>query len=467
MLVCRHQVTENGGIDENACTSWRFNDPELLVDFIISLDGYASAEGWPGWWGLEGPEYLRWLEEQPENDYTMLMGARTYRQMAGFAAQQAESESTFTTDEEASIGGVAKAPKVVFSSTLKPPFALPNTEVVNADAVETVAEMKRSGTKSLRTLGSLSLCRSLMAAGLVDRFRVVLFPVITGKTGSERIYDHYPDVALELVESRTFDGRLQLLEYIPTVLTGPPGAPAAVTKGDGADIPSQPKTAQLLAASSGSDSLTPMTTLNDDGFSAHQANPAGALSTDVAEAAAPRRQLTVLWCFAIGVVAALVGILPWLVTGMRLPLEKLWGTSPSADAMPEAVLPFSQYMPTLIFGLIVTGSAIAGVAARATRSRHATAWPPSSRTGSAPRSDHRRSSGHRRRHERSAGEHLGGLLSRCPAHRHGRLSPDRHPGHAAHRQIARTGRNHRLGRRGVCRRDMGGLAGSPFRHYFR
>jgi dihydrofolate reductase len=197
---------------------------ELLVDFIISLDGYASAEGWPGWWGLEGPEYLHWLEEQPEKDYTILMGAKTYRQMAGFASQRADSESSFTTDEEASIDGLAKSAKVVFSSTLRPPLAWPNTEVINGDAVEAVAEMKRSGTSPMRTLGSLSLCRALMAAGLVDRFRVVLFPVITGKTGSERIYDDYLDFALDLVESRTFDGRLQLLEYVPTVLSGPPGA---------------------------------------------------------------------------------------------------------------------------------------------------------------------------------------------------------------------------------------------------
>ena len=59
--------------------------PELLVDFIISLDGYASAEGWPGYWGLEGPEYLAWLDQSPERDYTVLMGATTYRVMSGFA----------------------------------------------------------------------------------------------------------------------------------------------------------------------------------------------------------------------------------------------------------------------------------------------------------------------------------------------------------------------------------------------
>jgi dihydrofolate reductase len=84
--------------------------------------------------------------------------------------------------------------------------------------------MKRSGSAPLSTLGSLSLCRSLLTAGLVDRFRVVVFPVITGLTGRERIYDGSPDVSLEMVDSKTFDGRLQLLEYVPTVLSGPPGS---------------------------------------------------------------------------------------------------------------------------------------------------------------------------------------------------------------------------------------------------
>src|ERR671912_293326 len=130
--------------------------PELLVDFITSLDGYGTAEGWPGFWGLEGPEYLAWLEDQPEADYTVLMGANTYRLMSG------------------------------------------------------LADEGEPGTEDL--------------AGLVDRFRVVVFPVITGKTGRDRIYDGYPDVALEMVSSRTFDGRLQLLEYVPRVLAGPPGA---------------------------------------------------------------------------------------------------------------------------------------------------------------------------------------------------------------------------------------------------
>lgn len=89
--------------------------------------------------------------------------------------------------------------------------------------------MKRDASRPLRTLGSLTLCRSLLEAGLVDRFRVVVFPVITGATGKERIFDGYPDVALDLVTARTFDGQLQLLEYVPRVLDGPPGV------GDGSD----------------------------------------------------------------------------------------------------------------------------------------------------------------------------------------------------------------------------------------
>lgn len=196
--------------------------PELLVDFIVSLDGYASADGWPGWWGLEGPEYMRWLGEQPEGAYTALMGANTYRLFSRFAAESADASSDEESEEEASVGGVAAMTKVVCSSTLQEPLALPNTQLVRGDAVAAVAKMKRSGTTSIRTIGSLSLCRSLLMAGLVDRFRLVIFPVITGAIGQERIYDGYPDVSLEMVDSRTFDGRLQLLEYVPTVLDGPP-----------------------------------------------------------------------------------------------------------------------------------------------------------------------------------------------------------------------------------------------------
>jgi dihydrofolate reductase len=187
--------------------------PELMIDFITSLDGYGAAEGWPGWWGRQGPEYLAWLGDQPEADYTVLMGANTYRLMYGLA-----------TDGEPGTDPLAGLSKIVFSSTLTEPLSWANTALISQDAVEAVREMKDKGSKSMRTIGSLALCRSLLGAGLVDRFRVVVFPVITGSSGRDRIYDGYPDVSLDLVSNRTFDGRLQLLDYIPTVLAGPPGA---------------------------------------------------------------------------------------------------------------------------------------------------------------------------------------------------------------------------------------------------
>jgi dihydrofolate reductase len=194
---------------------------ELMVDFITSLDGYGAAEGWPGWWGFQGPEYLAWLAEQPERHHTILMGATTYRQMSGFAEQLAASEFDAASEEAASIEELSNASKVVFSSTLQEPLALPNTRLVRGDPVEGVRAMKRDESTPMRTVGSLTLCRSLLEAGLVDRFRVVVFPVITGRTGSDPIYDGYPDVALEMIASRTFDGRIQLLEYVPTVLSSP------------------------------------------------------------------------------------------------------------------------------------------------------------------------------------------------------------------------------------------------------
>lgn len=192
----------------------------LVVDFITSLDGYGSAEGWPGWWGLEGPEYLGWLEEQPQSEFTVLMGANTYNLMSQMGQGAAEGES-FSHEETDSLTGLAAADKVVISSTLKPPYAWPNTTVLSGNVVEIVTELKRTATKPIHTLGSVSLCRTLMEAGLVDRFRVVIFPVITGKTGSDRIYDGYQDFVLELVESRTFDNRSQLLEYVPRKLDAP------------------------------------------------------------------------------------------------------------------------------------------------------------------------------------------------------------------------------------------------------
>lgn len=197
---------------------------ELLVDFITSLDGYASAEGWPGWWGLEGPEYLAWLENQPEVTY--LMGANTYRLFSGFyAGETPDGADEFREEEQESIDGLTRATKIVFSTSIEEPPTWANTTVIRGDAVEAVHKMKTDSEGIFSTIGSLSLSRSLLTAGLVNRFRVGIFPVITGATGKERIYDGYPDVALEMMTSQTLDGRIQIVEYRPRVLDNPPPDP--------------------------------------------------------------------------------------------------------------------------------------------------------------------------------------------------------------------------------------------------
>ncbi|WP_348786484.1 dihydrofolate reductase family protein [Leifsonia sp. NPDC080035] len=188
---------------------------ELLVDYITSLDGFGSAEGWPGLWGMGGPEYFEMLAAEAEREYTVLLGTRTYRLFAEFARTGAEDMAELTA-----------RPKIVFSRTLTEPLEWANTSLVAGDAVEAVRELKRTGIE-LRTIGSPSLSRSLLRAGLVDRYRVVVFPVVNGASGADRIYDGWPDVVMESTSIRVLDGRLVLYEAVPRVLDAPPGPGAA------------------------------------------------------------------------------------------------------------------------------------------------------------------------------------------------------------------------------------------------
>ena len=140
------------------------------------------------------------------------MGANTYRLMYGFTRQGEPGTDV--------LGGLSK---VVFSSTLTEPLEWENSTLVTGDAADTVRMMKENGNRSMRTIGSPHLVPLLAGSRSRRPVPVVMFPVITGATGKERIYDGYPDVALDMVDSRTFDGQIQLVEYMPKVLHGPPG----------------------------------------------------------------------------------------------------------------------------------------------------------------------------------------------------------------------------------------------------
>lgn len=108
-------------------------------------------------------------------------------------------------------------PTTVVSTTLAGPLDWPQADVASGDAVDVVARLKEESGVPLRSHGSLSMNRALMAAGLVDRVQVTLYPVITGRTGLDPVFEGAADFDLELIESRTFDGRTQELVYRPTL----------------------------------------------------------------------------------------------------------------------------------------------------------------------------------------------------------------------------------------------------------
>jgi dihydrofolate reductase len=179
----------------------------LTVDLFSSLDGFGGAEGWPGYYGKEGPELMAWLEEKLAEDHVIVMGATTYRMMSQIVAGQ----------QDPTFARMAEIPKLVFSRTLQPPLSWDNTELVAEDAVTALRRLKQERSAPMRTMGSISLNASLLAEGLVDRLQVTVFPVVTGQSGLEPIFAGWPDLDLELVTSRTFDGRSQLLTYVPTL----------------------------------------------------------------------------------------------------------------------------------------------------------------------------------------------------------------------------------------------------------
>lgn len=178
----------------------------LTIDLFSSLDGFAGAEGWPGYYGKEGPELMAWLEQKLAEDQVFVMGANTYRMMSKIVTEH----------EDPTFARMAEIPKVVFSTTLEPPLTWANTQLVTEDAAKALRTMKEEDSAPMRTLGSVSLSKTLLRAGLVDNLQITVFPVVTGQSGLEPIFADWPDLDLELVTTRTFDGRIQLLNYVPT-----------------------------------------------------------------------------------------------------------------------------------------------------------------------------------------------------------------------------------------------------------
>ena len=183
-------------------------------DVFSSLDGYGAHSGnWGGYWGKQGPEFLDRRLTQYGHEQRMVFGANTYRahvQMLASGTEESEMGDPWVTR-------MRDLPATIVSATLQGPLDWPDATLVSADAVDVVARLKEESEVPLRSHGSLSLNRALMAAGLVDRVQVTIFPVITGQTGLDPIFGGAADFDLELIESRTLDGHTQELIYRPTL----------------------------------------------------------------------------------------------------------------------------------------------------------------------------------------------------------------------------------------------------------
>ena len=184
-------------------------------DVLCTLDGFGSyQEGadWGGYWGKQGPEFIERRLAMYDANQRMVLGGNTLRMFTEVLGPTPEQPDPRDPNDR-----MRRMPATVISSTLEGPFDWPGgVTVARGDAVEIVARLKEESDLPLRSHGSLSLNRSLMAAGLVDRVQVTVFPVISGRTGSEPIFAGAADFDLELLEARTLDAHTQELVYRPT-----------------------------------------------------------------------------------------------------------------------------------------------------------------------------------------------------------------------------------------------------------
>ncbi len=185
-------------------------------DVFSSLDGYGSYSGdgdWGGYWGKQGPELLAHRLASFGEEQRMVFGATTFRQFVQMLAESTEGSDV----RDPWVTRMRSMPATVVSSTLEGPLDWPDATVANGDAADVVARLKKESDVPLRSHGSLSLNWALMAAGLVDRVQVTIFPVITGRTGTDPVLGGAADFDLELLEHRTLDHDIQELVYRPTL----------------------------------------------------------------------------------------------------------------------------------------------------------------------------------------------------------------------------------------------------------
>lgn len=177
----------------------------LTVDLFITVDGFAAGEHTNVFFGYSGPDLQQWVADALKPPQVIVMGRATYQELAAIS----------TTSDDPTATRMTQLPKVVISSTLTEPLVWANTTLLRGDAASLVHTLKQARGDPLRTVGSLSLITHLLRHGLVDRLRLIVFPVILGQAGREPVLQGLPDIRLELITHTRLDRRLVCLEYAP------------------------------------------------------------------------------------------------------------------------------------------------------------------------------------------------------------------------------------------------------------
>ena len=182
---------------------------ELTADMFISVDGFAAgADGGQSWtFGYFGPEFAAYVQRVLAEPQVMIMGRATYEIMA----------RSWASSPDPLAGPMNSLPKLVFSTTLAEPLAWNNAQLAKRGPVEEVRALKEQPGEPLRSIGSITLVRHLMAAGLVDRLRLVVFPHVLGQAGREPVFTSYPETSLNLASTTVLDSRLTVCEYRPRI----------------------------------------------------------------------------------------------------------------------------------------------------------------------------------------------------------------------------------------------------------
>jgi dihydrofolate reductase len=178
---------------------------ELIADLFVSLDGFAAGANQPAFFGYFGQQLGHWVREHLDQPQIMIMGRVTYQALAGPTASASDEASR----------RMSSIPKLVFSSTLQEPLVWKNTRVVKGDLAQEIAALKKESGDPLRSIGSITLVRHMMQLRLIDRLRLMVFPLTLGDAGREPVYVGYPQTGLELIDTKVLDSRLILLEYRP------------------------------------------------------------------------------------------------------------------------------------------------------------------------------------------------------------------------------------------------------------